>query len=71
MKKINELIEKYNETYNTHPNLEMIVYGRTKLMHSKYCVLKRLGKCGECKKHNFALKDDFATYPIKFKIFVL
>ena len=35
-------------------------------MHTKYCVLKRLGKCGECKKHHFALKDDYATYPLLF-----
>lgn len=64
--KINELIKTYNEKYGTHPNLELIVYGRTKLMHTKYCVLKRLGKCGECKKHNFVLKDDYASYPLLF-----
>jgi len=62
--KIDELISSYIKTYNTYPNLEMIVYGRTKLMHTKYCMLKKLGKCGECKKHNFELRDDFASYPI-------
>ena len=64
--KIADLIATYNEKYGTHPNLELIVYGRTKLMHTKYCVLKRLGKCGECKKHSFVLKDDYATYPLLF-----
>mgnify|MGYP003313048575 CR=1 FL=1 len=64
--RIYDLINTYNEKYNTHPNSEMIVYGRIKLMHSKYCVLKRLGKCGECKKSSFALKDDYATYPLTF-----
>ncbi|MCQ2087154.1 MAG: DUF3656 domain-containing protein [Bacilli bacterium] len=64
--RIADLIAKYNESYDTHPNLELIVYGRIKLMPSKYCVLKRLGKCGECKKHNFVLKDDYTTYPIVF-----
>lgn len=64
--KIDSLISKYIETYGTHPNLEMIVYGRTKLMHTKYCVLKRLGKCGECKKHKFSLRDDFVSYPLVF-----
>ena len=64
--KIADLISKYNEAYNTHPNLELIVYGRIKLMHMKYCPLKKLGKCGECKKHKFNLKDDFATYPLLF-----
>ncbi len=64
--KIDSLINSYVEEYNTHPNLELIVYGRIKLMHTKYCVLKRLGMCGECKKHNFVLKDDYATYPLLF-----
>lgn len=64
--RIYDLINKYNEIYQTAPNLEMIVYGRTKLMHTKYCVLKRLRKCGECKKSSFVLKDDFATYPVLF-----
>ena len=64
--KIADLISNYNEKYGTHPNLELIVYGRIKLMHTKYCVLKRLGMCGECKKHNYVLKDDYATYPLLF-----
>ena len=64
--KIADLIYNYNEKYGTHPNLELIVYGRIKLMHMKYCALKKLGKCGECKKHNIVIKDDFATYPLLF-----
>lgn len=63
---IHTLIQKYNDAYHTHPNLEMIVYGRAKIMHSKYCPLKRLGKCGECKNKRFALKDEYESFLIKF-----
>ena len=63
---IRQLIKDYYEAYNTYPNLELIVYGKTTLMHSKYCVLKRLNMCGECKKRNFGLKDKFETFPLQF-----
>lgn len=63
---IQTLIQEYKNEYHTHPNLEMIIYGRAKIMHSKYCPLKRLGKCGECKNKHFALKDDYETFPLKF-----
>ena len=64
--KIKALIASYQESYNTDPNLELIVYGRAKIMHSRYCPLKRLGHCGDCKKGKFALKDEFASFPILF-----
>lgn len=63
---IKKLIANYYQAYNTYPNLELIVYGRSKIMHSKYCPLKKLDKCGNCKKAKFALKDDFASFPIIF-----
>ena len=63
---ISNLISNYVSTYNTSPNLEMIVYGRATLMHSKYCPLRKLDMCGSCKTSNFALKDDFETFPIRF-----
>jgi len=63
---INFLVDKYIEKYHANPNFELIVYGRSKIMHSKYCPLKRLGLCGECKKHHFALQDDFASFPLIF-----
>ena len=63
---IKNLIKNYKETYNKNPNFEMIVYGRASLMHSKYCPLKRLGMCGKCKTGNYALKDQYETFPIKF-----
>lgn len=64
--RINSLIKNYTENYHTAPNLELIVYGRTKVMHSKYCVLKRLNMCGACRKSRFSLKDDFASFPLSF-----
>ena len=64
---INNLVKNYFNKYHTYPNLELIVYGRTKLMQTKYCVLKRLGMCGECKKNKFALKDKFSSFPLLFK----
>jgi len=64
--RILSLIDNYTKIYYTHPNLELIVYGRSKIMHSKYCPLKRTGHCGECKHSSFALKDDFASFPILF-----
>lgn len=63
---INKLIKDYYDKYQTYPNLELIVYGRTCLMHSKYCPLKRLNMCGKCKTNKYALKDKFATFPITF-----
>lgn len=64
--KINTLIKEYIKEYNTYPNFELIVYGRNKIMHSKYCPLKRLGQCGKCKTSSYALKDDYAAFPIVF-----
>ena len=63
---INNIVKNYYDNFNTYPNLELIIYGRVKLMHSKYCVLKRLNMCGLCKKSNYALKDRFESFPISF-----
>lgn len=66
LESINDLVDEYYKLYNTYPNLELIVYGRATLMHSKYCLLKRLGMCGNCKTHNYYLKDKFADFPLQF-----
>lgn len=63
---IMHLINKYKETFRVNPNFELIVYGRSKMMHSKYCPLKRVGLCGECRNHKYALKDKYETFPILF-----
>ncbi len=64
--KINTLITNYNNAYHKNPNLELIIYGSSILMHTKYCPLKRLGMCGMCKKGSYSLKDCFASFPILF-----
>lgn len=64
--RINDLIYKYKQTYNTNPNFELIVYGKAKIMHTLYCPLKREGMCGECKKNSYALKDNYETFPLLF-----
>lgn len=63
---INDLITNYFNEYKSYPNLELIVYGRLKLMHSKYCVFKRLNMCGKCKENNYVLKDKFEQFPLTF-----
>jgi len=63
---IKNLIEEYKKEYGTHPNLELIVYGRSKIMHTLYCPLKRLGMCPKCKTSKFALKDEYASFPLVF-----
>lgn len=64
--KINTLITNYNNAYHKNPNLELIIYGYSTLMHTKYCPLKRLGMCGMCKKGSYSLKDRFTSFPIIF-----
>jgi len=63
---IEKLISNYREMYNTSPNLELIVYGRSKLMHTQYCPLRKAGFCGKCKEGLYGLKDDYTTFPLKF-----
>lgn len=63
---INNLVNNYYSNFNTYPNLELIIYGRQTLMHSKYCVLKRLNMCNSCKSNKFGLKDKFAIFPLTF-----
>lgn len=63
---INKLVDNYFKEYGTYPNLELIVYGRSKIMHSLYCPLKRLGMCGQCRKSSYALKDEYASFPLQF-----
>ena len=63
---INDLVDNYLKEYNTYPNLELIAYGRQNLMVTKYCPLRKLNMCGDCKKHNYTLKDEIAEFPLKF-----
>ena len=63
---INNLIENYYNQYLTYPKVELIVYGRQKLMVTKYCPLKRMGLCGKCKTDSFSLADEIAEFPLGF-----
>ncbi|MDE5547092.1 MAG: DUF3656 domain-containing protein [Anaeroplasmataceae bacterium] len=61
---IQSLIAGYEKENGGLPNLEMIVYGHTHLLFTKYCPLKKMNLCGTCKKHFYSLKDDYGTFPI-------
>ncbi|MDE7384182.1 MAG: DUF3656 domain-containing protein, partial [Anaeroplasmataceae bacterium] len=61
---IQSLIASYEKENGGLPNLEMIVYGHTHLLFTKYCPLKKMNLCGTCKKHSYSLKDDYGTFPI-------
>lgn len=61
---IQELIQGYLKENGGLPNLEMIVYGHTHLLFTKYCPLKKLNLCGSCKTHKFSLKDEYGSFPI-------
>lgn len=50
---IKKLLLNYNERYNKHPNLELIIYGYEEMMISKFNLLKMYKKEG----NNFYLKD--------------
>ncbi len=61
---IKDLIKEYVKLNGGYPNLELIVYGHQEMLHTKYCPIKKMGKCGLCKSQKFALKDDFETFPL-------
>ncbi|MDE5855621.1 MAG: DUF3656 domain-containing protein, partial [Anaeroplasmataceae bacterium] len=61
---IQSLIASYEKENGGLPNLEMIVYGHTHLLFTKYCPLKKMNLCGTCKKHSYSLKDEYGTFPI-------
>ena len=61
---IKNLVSEYYNKNGGYPNLEMIVYGRQEMLHTKYCPIKKMGECGKCKSKQFALKDDFEVFPL-------
>lgn len=63
---IQELVDAYQERYEKLPNLELIVYGRAPLMVTNYCPLKAKGKCTDCRKNSYELKDKFGSFPLVF-----
>lgn len=65
-KDVNNLVSNYQNSYNENPNLELIVYGKQQLMVTKYCPLKRLNLCGNCKKYKYHVKDEIANFDLLF-----
>ena len=63
-KQIRDLLDSYYEKNQGYPCLEMIVYGRAPLMFTKYCPLKKMNQCGQCKKNQYEIKDECGTFPI-------
>ena len=56
------LINNYKKYFKVNPNIEVIIYSKTDLLVSKYCLINKcLGKeskeCGECLKNKFFLED--------------
>ena len=63
-RQIDDLIDAYYKENDGYPALEMIVYGRAPLMVTKYCPLKKMNQCSNCKKKSYELKDEHGTFPI-------
>lgn len=61
---IKNLLDEYYNQNGGYPNLELIIYGRQEMLHTKYCPIKKMGECGKCKTNSFALRDDFETFPL-------
>ena len=61
---IDDLIDAYFDQNNGYPSLEMIVYGHSPLMFTKYCPMKKMNQCGICKTKKYELKDEIGAFPI-------
>ena len=61
---IQNIVDNYYKQNDGYPSLEMIVYGKAPLLFTKYCPLKKMNQCGECKKNTYVLKDGNDTFPI-------
>lgn len=61
---INDLLTAYYEENDGYPALEMIVYGRAPMMFTKYCPLKKMNQCGNCKTKRYEIRDEHGSFPI-------
>ncbi|MDW7662419.1 MAG: DUF3656 domain-containing protein [Bacillota bacterium] len=61
---IEDLVTAYHEENDGAPALEMIVYGRAPMMFTKYCPLKKMNQCGECKTKRYEIQDEHGSFPI-------
>lgn len=61
-KRIEALVENYKKYFGEEPNIEMIIYSKTDLLITKYCMINKcLNKkgmnCGECINNAYYLED--------------
>ena len=61
---IEDLVTAYNVENDGAPALKMIVYGRAPMMFTKYCPLKKMNQCGECKTKHYEIQDEHGSFPI-------
>ena len=61
---IKETTSSFKNKYGFNAPIEIVAYGRENLMTTKYCPLKKHGECGNCNKHQYYLKDEYAKFPI-------
>lgn len=61
---IEALMNAYVKENDGCPALEMIVYGKTPLMFTKYCPMRKMNQCRVCKTKSYELKDEHGTFPI-------
>lgn len=61
---IEDLMNAYVEENDGYPALEMIVYGKTPLMFTKYCPMRKMNQCRVCRTKSYELKDEQGTFPI-------
>lgn len=61
---IDDLLNAYVEENDGYPALEMIVYGRSPLMFTKYCPMRKMNQCRVCRTKSYELKDEQGTFPI-------
>ncbi|MEK4003583.1 U32 family peptidase [Paenibacillus sp. FSL H3-0333] len=61
---MDDLLNAYVEENDGNPALEMIVYGRSPLMFTKYCPMRKMNQCRVCRTKSYELKDEQGTFPI-------
>lgn len=63
-KQLEDLQQAYYRENGGYPALEMIVYGRAPLMFTKYCPLKTMNLCGQCRNKSFEIRDEHGSFPV-------
>jgi putative protease len=63
-RQIEDLMNAYHDENDGYPALEMIVYGKAPMMFTKYCPLKKMNQCGNCKTKRFEIRDEHGSFPI-------